>query len=238
MKKAILSVFLLLAASWQMAVAADAAPAKSPSTYGSKGYVWGEMTKERTEILKLKGDATKGKDAFRGCKGGHKADAAGLADGTYPRLTGQHRNVIIKQVTEVRAGIRINPKMDPFSDDHAVSPQEIADIASYLTAVQSTRDNGKGPLDMSAKGKTVYEDNKCFKCHGRNGEGDDASTYPAVAAQHYGYLLREMRYIQAGVRGNSHPEMVKAINKFAQADLEAVADYLSRLPDFRTVAHK
>jgi hypothetical protein len=30
--------------------------------------------------------------------------------------------------------------------------------------------------------------------------------------------------------------MVKAISKFSQNDMDAVADYLSRLPDYRTVA--
>jgi len=70
---------------------------------------------------------------------------------------------------------------------------------------------------------------------GVSGEGDAAKSFPAVAAQHYDYLIREMKWIRQGVRGNSHPEMVKAIAKFSQSDLEAVASYLSRLPDYRTV---
>jgi hypothetical protein len=31
--------------------------------------------------------------------------------------------------------------------------------------------------------------------------------------------------------------MVRAIRRLSQADLEAVADYLSRLPDYRTARH-
>jgi hypothetical protein len=42
-----------------------------------------------------------------------------------------------------------------------------------------------------------------------------------------------MDYIQRGVRGNSHPDMVKAIRSYSHLDIEAMADYLSRLPDYR-----
>jgi cytochrome c553 len=72
-----------------------------------------------------------------------------------------------------------------------------------------------------------------MKCHGRNGEGNADRSYPVIAAQHYGYLKREMDYIQRGVRGNSHPDMVKAIKSYSHLDIEAMADYLSRLPDYR-----
>jgi cytochrome c553 len=223
---------------WQAPALADAADEqRSPLGYGSKGYVWGNMTREQAEIQRLTGDAERGKEAFRGCRGCHKADAGGIIDGTYPRLAGQHRSVIIKQVTEVRAGVRVNPKMDPFAGDHAVSQQEIADIATYLSALETTRENGKGPDDLSAKGRALFIRHRCNKCHGDVGEGDDAKAYPVVAAQHYGYLLREMRHIREGTRGNSHPDMVRAIRRLSQADLEAVADYLSRLPDYRTARH-
>lgn len=216
------------------AALADAADAvRSPKGYGSKGYVWGKLLPEQVEVIKLSGDAVRGKEAFRGCRGCHKADAAGVTDGTYPRLTGQHSRVVIKQVTEVRAGVRINPKMEPFSADHAVSPQEIADIAVFLAAAETTRENGKGEGDFVAKGKKLYEQGRCKKCHGTYGEGNADGPYPAIAAQHYGYLKREMEYIQKGIRGNSHPDMVKAIQGYTHEDIEAMADYLSRLPDYR-----
>ena len=236
MRSLLAALTAVLAIGAQEAAADAADEVRSPIGYGSKGYVWGQMNRERAEALRLSADTARGKEAFRGCRGCHRKDGAGVQDGTYPRLSGQHASVIIKQVTEVRAGIRVNPKMDPFASEHAVSVQEIADIAAYLTTLESTRENGKGPDDMSARGRKLYETRKCAKCHGENGEGDAQEVFPVIAAQHYGYLLREMKHIQNGTRGNSHPDMVKAIAKFKQADLEAVADYLSRLPDYRSVA--
>lgn len=232
--KNILSIIVVALFSMQAAVA-QAADAYTPKVYGKKGYVWDEMTPERVQVTKRGGDVAKGKDSFRGCRGCHKADAAGVQDGTYPRLTGQHASVIIKQITEIRAGIRSNPKMLPFVEDPAIAVEEIGDIAAYLSSLTSVRENGKGAEDMSARGKKLYSDNKCFTCHGKNGEGNAQKAYPVVAAQHYGYLIREMKLIKHGTRGNSNPDMVKAISGFSEADYEAVADYLSRLPDYRTV---
>jgi cytochrome c553 len=233
--KKLLLIVIALVLPLQMTVA-QAANAHAPKVYGKKGYVWDEMTPERTEVLRRGGDPVKGKESFRGCQGCHKADAAGVREGVYPRLTGQHASVLIKQITEIRAGIRSNPKMLPFVEDPAISMEEIGDIAAYLSSLTSVRENGKGAEDMSVRGKKVFTDNKCFECHGKNGEGNAAKSYPVLASQHYGYLLREMGLIKTGVRGNSNPDMVKAITKLSQADLEAASDYLSRLPDYRTLA--
>jgi cbb3-type cytochrome c oxidase subunit III len=217
------------------AAMAEAAGAYVPKVYGNKHYVWDEMTPERIEVLKQTRDPVAGKESFRGCQGCHKADAAGVREGVYPRLTGQHASVLIKQITEIRAGIRKNPKMLPFVEDPAISTEEIGNIAAYLSTLTSYRENGKGPEDLSEKGQKLFTANKCYTCHGKNGEGSEEKSYPAVAAQHYGYLIREMNLIRTGVRGNSNPDMVKAISKFSQNDMDAVADYLSRLPDYRTV---
>jgi cytochrome c553 len=232
--KTILSTIIVLLFGLQAAVA-EAADAYVPKVYGKKDYVWNEMTPERIQVLEEKRDPVNGKEAFRGCQGCHKSDGAGVREGVYPRLTGQHASVLIKQITEIRAGIRKNPKMLPFVQDPAISVQEIGDIAEYLSKLTSYRENGKGPEDLSAKGKKLYLANKCYTCHGKHGEGNAEKVYPVVAAQHYGYLIREMNLIRTGVRGNSNPDMVKAISKFKQSDMNAVADYLSRLPDYRTV---
>jgi cytochrome c553 len=230
------SLFIVVALLLPLqAVVVKAEDAYVPKVYGNKNYFWNEMTPERTEVLKQTRDPVAGKESFHGCQGCHKADAAGVREGVYPRLTGQHASVLIKQITEIRAGIRKNPKMLPFVEDPAISTEEIGNIAAYLSTLTSYRENGKGPEDLSEKGRHLFLANKCYTCHGKNGEGSEEKAYPAIASQHYGYLIREMNLIRTGVRGNSNPDMVKAIAKFSQNDMDAVADYLSRLPDYRTV---
>lgn len=215
------------------AIAESVAVDASPKGIGSEGYTWNKMTPERTEALKKTGDAERGRDAFRGCRGCHKIDGFGRVDGLYPKLTGQHASVIIKQVTDIRAGVRNNPKMEPFASADSVSLQDIADIAAFLERETTIKENGKGPGDQVRLGETIYTKNGCIKCHGKQGEGNKEKVYPVVAAQHYSYLLREMELIKLGARGNSHPDMVAAMRGISPPEMEAVADYLSRLPDYR-----
>ena len=201
--------------------------------FGSESYVWNKMTAERADVLRKTGDVERGREAFRPCRGCHKPDGFGRVEGIYPRLTGQHASVIIKQVTDIRAGLRSNPKMVPFVAPDEVDTQDIADIAVFLEHQTTIKENGKGPGDQVRLGETLYTKRGCVKCHGKRGEGSKEKLFPALAAQHYSYLLREMEIIKLGVRGNSHPDMVSALRDFSTDEMEAVADYLSRLPDYR-----
>lgn len=227
--RALLIIALALLPTYPV-LAADAA---APVTIGTKGYVWNKLTPERAEALRKTADVARGKEAFRGCRGCHKQDAFGRVDGTYPRLTGQYASVIVKQLTDIRAGLRYNPKMEPFISPDAVSVDEIADIAAYLSTLTTIKENGKGPGDQVRAGEALYTQKGCVKCHGARGEGNGEKLYPALAAQHYSYLLREMELIRTMARGNSHPDMVTALRDLSTADMEALADYLARLPDRR-----
>ncbi len=191
--------------------------------------VWNEIKGEQLIALQAKGDPARGETAFVPCQGCHRKDASGRTSGAYPRLSGQHAQVIIKQVTDIRAGRRYNPKMEPYLDDHLLTPLAIADIASYLQGLPISAENGKGPGSGVAAGKKIYE-NDCNDCHGNKGEGDAAKFYPMVAAQHYRYLLRELKFIRDGDRRNANPDMVKRIKAYSDNDLEAMADYLAQLP--------
>jgi cytochrome c553 len=210
-------IMLIVASLW-----AHVATAQTPP-------VWNEIKGEQLLALQATGDPARGAIAFVPCQGCHRKDASGRTSGAYPRLSGQHAQVIIKQVTDIRAGRRYNPKMEPYLDDHVLTPLAIADIASYLQGLPISADNGKGPGTAIAAGKKIYE-NECNDCHGNKGEGDAAKFYPMVAAQHYRYLLRELKFIRDGDRRNANPDMVKRIKAYTDNDLEALADYMAQLP--------
>lgn len=214
MKKCLTTIIAL--ALWPLA-----ASAQTPA--------WNEIKGEAVVALKTKGVAARGEAAFESCVGCHRKDASGRTSGAYPRLSGQHATVLIKQIVDIRAGRRNNPKMEPYVGDHALTPFEIADIASYLQGLPISAGNGKGPGSGVATGKQIY-DKDCATCHGNAGEGNAEKFYPMVAAQHYRYLLRELNYIRDGDRSNSNPDMVKVIKPYSSGDLEALADYMAQLP--------
>jgi cytochrome c553 len=223
--------FLLPMVLAAAAMSAFAEVPRQPRAPGieSRGYIWNERTGEKVEILKLKGDPGTGRVAYEVCQGCHKPNGAGLSDGTYPQLAGQHATVLVKQMADIREGSRDNPKMFPFAGKHIVSTQEIADIAVYLEQLEVPEDNGKGPGTAIDLGRAIFR-KECATCHGDKGQGDARKFYPMVAAQHYLYMLRQMEQIKEGNRRNAHPKMVKVIKTHSDAELQALADYMSRLP--------
>jgi cytochrome c553 len=197
----------------------------------SPGYVWNEMRGEKLLALQSKGDPLRGEIAFEVCQGCHGMEALGEVDGTYPRLAGQHASDLIKQLADVRAGVRDNRKMYPFAEEHVITTQELADVAMYLQELDVTADHGTGPGKDLDRGKALYE-RDCMDCHGPHGEGDPAKFYPRIADQHYLYLLRQMRDIRGGKRRNANPEMWEVSKTYPDEDIRVVIDYISRLqPD-------
>lgn len=216
-----------------LAAAAGAQTPPASDAPNEPEYVWNEMQGEKLLALRAKGDPARGEITFEVCQGCHRSHALGRPDGSYPRLAGQHDTVLIKQMTDVRAGRRSNPKMLPFIDKHGIGPQDIADIATYLTRLPSPPNNGKGPGDELDAARGRYEQ-LCATCHGNQGEGDAVRFYPRVSGQHYKYLLRESIDIRDGARHNANPKMVEVVKKLSNDDLSAIADHMSRLPTAAT----
>lgn len=203
-----------------VSLAAPAAFAATPT--GPKA-----AEKETTAALELTGDAKRGQEAYKVCAACHLDNAAGRPDGTFPQLAGQHPSVIIKQVAEIRAGVRPNPVMHPFATT-LVDPQELADVAAYIQTLPVPTDNQKGSGTELPLGQKVYE-KTCASCHGKAGEGDAKKFIPELAGQHYSYLLKQAQEIRSGKRKAGHGDMLKLVKKVKDAELAAVADYLSRL---------
>ncbi len=202
----------------------------------TRGYVWNAPNIDVTELVHRPVDLARGKDAYRICRGCHGADGAGRAEDGYPQLAGQHRNVLIKQLIDIRAGRRDNPRMQPFVDPEVVSLEEIGDIAGYLAQLPAPRDNAKGSGKALKRGQRLYA-RDCASCHGARGEGVADRLYPAVAGQHYPYLHAQTLESRNHARRNSNPEMARLLRKYTPADIAAVSDYMSRLPPVAHAGH-
>jgi cytochrome c553 len=197
----------------------------------SQGYQWNAQGGEKMEALEKTGDVKRGKEAYEVCGACHLPSGAGRSDGTFPQLAGQHSTVLIKQIADIRAGLRDNPIMYPFAKT-LTDPQELADVAAYINSLCIPIDHGKyeGPdaALQVAMGQQLYE-KECKNCHGVNGQGDKVKFYPVIAGQHYKYLLRQMTQIRDGKRRNANPDMVKIIKKYDDNQLVAISAFQSSL---------
>lgn len=228
MKKLIIAASLSIFA---LGVAHAAPPAPKTQGIEGKDYKWNAQDGEKVEALTKKGDKKRGEEGYETCGACHLPSGAGRPDGTFPQLAGQHTTVLIKQMADIRAGLRDNPTMYPFAIS-LTDPQELADAAAYIESlcIPTTHGvyEGKDAAIQIATGKALYE-KQCLECHGKNGEGQKEKFYPVIAGQHYKYLLRQMTEIRDGHRRNANPDMVKVIKPYTNDQLVAISAYQSSL---------
>jgi cytochrome c553 len=179
--------------------------------------------------LALPGDAQRGKDVYAECQTCHRTDASGRATFSIPRLSGQHASVLIKQLMDIRSGLRVNPDMRDYMLDSELTLQDFADMAAYLQSLPVVGKIGQGPPELVPRGQALFASD-CAGCHGEHGEGRAELFYPMLASQHYKYLLLELDLILSGGRGNSNPAMPPILKNYSADDKRAVAAYLAQLP--------
>ncbi len=206
---------------------------------------WNKEGGEKTEAMLLEPDRERGIAVYEVCSACHLLEGWGLTDGTFPQLAGQHRNVLIKQLADIRAQNRDNPTMYPFAlDDQIMAAagyhkgdiapaQLVADVTAYIAELPMNPEPGKGPWEEGTpefeQGKKLYMDN-CTQCHGETGEGDNEKFYPRIHGQHYNYMMRQFEWIRDGKRRNANPDMVQQIKNFSDKDMQMVINYTSRIP--------
>ncbi|MDH5765489.1 MAG: c-type cytochrome [Gammaproteobacteria bacterium] len=195
---------------------------------------WNEGGGEQADAMKLTPDLENGMDVYEVCSACHYPEGWGTKDGTFPQLAGQHKEVLIKQLADIRAMNRDNPTMYPFALPESIGDaQALADVVAYIAKLPMNPDNGKGEWAEGtpefAQGKKLYKDN-CVKCHGDHGQGDKTKYYPRIDGQHYKYMLRQFEWIRDGKRRNANPDMVKQIKQFSDKDMKMVINYVSRIP--------
>ncbi|MFK5984131.1 MAG: c-type cytochrome [Pseudomonadota bacterium] len=190
---------------------------------------WNKDGGEKTRAMHLTPNRENGIEVYEVCSACHKLEGWGETSGTFPMLAGQHRNVLIKQLADIRALNRDNPTMYPFALPESIGDEQaIADVTSYITTLPMNPEPGYGPGTGLEKGAKLYKNN-CTQCHGDNGEGNNEKFYPRIQGQHYAYMLRQFEWIRDKKRRNANPDMVKQISGFSDEDMINVVDYVSRI---------
>lgn len=188
-----------------------------------------QAASEVDQALALEANLDHGLEVYRECALCHMPEGWGMKSGLVPQLAGQHKEVIIKQLADIRAGNRDAHLMIPYASVEAIGgPQSVADVAAYIDTLEISPDGGKGPGKNLDAGERLYVSN-CAACHGDQGQGDPATYAPRIQAQHFKYLVRQFEAIRDGRRKNASAEMQTLIENLDEEQMIVLLDYVSRL---------
>ena len=83
---------------------------------------------------------------------------------------------------------------------------------------------------MAEDGKVLFTQKGCSFCHGADARTTRGPDYPILAGQHKDYILSQLHEFKAKRRTSVRSkEMVPFANSLSEAQMEAVAEYLSSL---------
>jgi cytochrome c553 len=170
-----------------------------------------------------------GAEVFRICATCHGPEGGGTLDGQVPRIAGQHTSVLRKQLLDYRYDRRWDLLMENIARRHDLpNAQAIADVTAYIGGIDREPPIGKGDGRRLQQGAASYAQ-LCRGCHGVAARGNAAHAVPRLAGQHYDYLRRQIYDAVDGRRPNFSPAHIRLLARLDYEDIQAIADYLSRL---------
>lgn len=182
-------------------------------------------------------DIERGKEASILCTACHKVDGGGQDNEpaeSWPRIAGLDADYIIKQIIDIKSGVRESITMTPFAN--LLTEQQLHDLAAYYASLPPPEIIAKSFSDeLIAKGRqlVILGDweryiTPCATCHGPDNQGV-GDIFPGIANQHAGYIKQQLLYWQQGKRRNDENELMVSIAKRLNSeDIEAIAAYLSQ----------
>ncbi len=219
MKSAAFAVICMLAA----------AAAPSAWAQGATGVAAPAAAEAKPTVTKP--DPAKGETTSKNvCAACHTNDGS-RGTPAYPILQGQHPEYLVKQLTEFKAGKRVNAIMQGMAA--TLSPDDMRNVAAFYSSKEAKPGFAKNK-DFAALGEKIFRGGiaersipACAGCHGPNGAGIP-SQYPRLAGQHADYTEAQLVAFRGGIRKNSLPMMGVAA-KLNDREIKAVADYIAGL---------
>ncbi len=198
---------------------------------------WGTSDEERVDrqtqaALSMDSHPDRGARTFvRHCGACHGSRAGGDPARDVPRLAGQRFAYLIRQLANFAGGERDSSAMHGVVSRTALrQPQAWVDVAGYLNAMGDAAPAAVGPgIGIGiGTGSAIFRE-RCASCHGSDAGGDTDGFVPSLRGQHFGYLKIQMRKLAAGRRHNVDADLVRFLSGFDEHEIDATADYLSRL---------
>lgn len=163
----------------------------------------------------------------------HGVNGEGQAAAGFPRLAGQNKDYLVKQLMDFKSKLRTSPLMGPIAN--TLTTAQMNDVADYYASLPPWKPApALAPTTaLTARGAKLAHRgdwNKgmpaCFACHGENGTGIPPH-FPSIAGQNAAYITSQLNGWKNGTRLNDPNGLMKAVaDKLSAEDISAVSAYL------------
>ncbi len=173
-------------------------------------------------------EAGKAKSAV--CAACHGADG-NSNNPIWPSLAGQHAAYTYKQLTDFKAGRRVNASMTGMVA--ILNDEDMKNLAAYYESLEPK------PVEFNAElieqGENIYRGGiteagvaACIGCHSPNGNGNGPAGWPSLTNQHPQYIVAQLQAWKAGERANDPGRMMgNLVKRMSTQEMEAVAAYIA-----------
>ena len=159
------------------------------------------------------------------CAGCHGADGNSRVPGT-PSIAGQPKLFIENQLILFREGLRQSKVMEPVVK--GMKDPEIIQLAQHYSRLRARPvAEAAGDKALLAQGQVLAKKLRCGICHVSDFGGQNQ--VPRLAAQREEYLEAEMRAYRDGTRTGGDTIMAATLYGVKDAEIRALAHFLSRL---------
>ena len=170
------------------------------------------------------------------CADCHGVSGQGNRSPVHPRLAGQSRFYLRKQLDDFASGARPSDDMAPIA--RALTEEQREEVAAYYAAVEDVPYPSQPEADpallqnggvLSAVGAPGRRIRACETCHADAGTGIPPS-YPYLAGQFAEYTERQLRLWKDGRRRNDPLNVMADIAKeLSDEEIRALALYFARV---------
>ena len=175
-------------------------------------------------------DAEAGKAKSAVCAACHGADG-NSSNPMWPSLAGQHASYVYKQLSDFKAGRRINASM--LGMVAGLSDDDMKNLAAYY----ETQNPSPVTFDaeLIAKGESIYRGGitetgvaACMGCHSPSGEGNGPASWPSLKGQYPDYIVAQLQAFKQGARANDPGKMMRnLVGRMSDMEMKAVAAYIA-----------
>jgi len=175
-------------------------------------------------------DAEAGKAKSAICAACHGADG-NSSNPMWPSLAGQHASYTYKQLTDFKAGRRVNASMSGMVA--GLSDDDMKNLAAYY----ETQSHKPVAFDgeLIEKGESIYRGGitetgvaACMGCHSPSGKGNGPAGWPSLKGQHPEYIVTQLQAFKEGSRANDSGKMMRnLVGRMSEMEMKAVAAYVA-----------